>query len=67
MGALTAQQRRTRQRVETFIRLMAPALNLVLVAGERLSRIVDRGESDYYPPRSTGDPVPTPDAPPERE
>ena len=50
---LTPEQRRTRDRVETVIRLMAPGLNLVLAAGERLSRIVEPEDSEYYPVRST--------------
>jgi hypothetical protein len=56
---LTPEQRRRRERVESLIRLMAPGLNLVLAAGERLSRIVEPEDHDYYPPRSTGvDPPP---------
>ena len=50
---LTADQRRTRERVEGVIRLMAPGLNLVLAAGERLSRIVEPEDPEYYPVRST--------------
>ena len=53
MAPLTPEQRRTRDRVETEIRLMAPGLNLVLAAGERLSRIVEPEDSEYYPIRST--------------
>ena len=51
--ALTPEQRRTRDRVETVIRLMAPGLNLVLAAGERLSRIVEPDDSEYYPIRTS--------------
>jgi hypothetical protein len=53
MANLTPEQRRTRDRVETVIRLMAPGLNLVLAAGERLSRIVEPEDAEYYPVRST--------------
>lgn len=53
MAQLTPEQRRTRDRVETVIRLMAPGLNLVLAAGERLSRIVERDDAEYYPVRTT--------------
>jgi hypothetical protein len=53
VAPLTPEQRRTRDRVETVIRLMAPGLNLVLAAGERLSRIVEPEDSEYYPIRST--------------
>jgi hypothetical protein len=52
MAALTPGQRRTRERVETVISLAAPALNLVLAFGERLSRIVEPEDSEYYPVRS---------------
>ena len=58
---LTAEQLRTRARVETLIRLMAPGLNLVLAAGERLSRIVEPEDTEYYPVRSAlpeGEPRP---------
>jgi len=50
---LTPDQRRTRERFESLIRLAAPALNIVLAAGERLSRIVEPDDPDYYPPRVT--------------
>jgi hypothetical protein len=53
--ALTAQQRRRREQVETVIRVMAPAMNLVLAAGERLSKLVEREDTEYYPPRPTGE------------
>ncbi len=52
---LTPEQRRRREQVETVIRVMAPALNLVLAAGERLSKIVEREDTEYYPPRPTGE------------
>jgi hypothetical protein len=53
MGSqLTPAQRRTRSRVESVIRLMAPGLNLVLAAGERLSRLVEPVDHEYYPARS---------------
>lgn len=51
MGNLTPVQRRRRDRAEGLIRLIAPALDLVLAAGERLSRVVERGDDDYYPPQ----------------
>ena len=49
---LTPEQRRRRDQVESVIRLMAPALNLVLAAGERLSKIVSPEDDEYYPVRS---------------
>jgi hypothetical protein len=54
VAKLTPDQMRTRERVETLIRLMAPALNLVLAAGERLSRIVEPDDPEYYPARVEG-------------
>ena len=52
MAPLTPDQRRTRERVETVIGLAAPVLNLVLAAGDRLSRIVEPEDTEYYPVRS---------------
>ncbi len=54
MAPLTPDQRRRRDRVEGLIRVAAPALNLVLAAGDRISRIVQSEDSDYYPPRTSG-------------
>jgi hypothetical protein len=48
-----------RERAEGLIRLMAPALDLVLAAGDRVSRLVEPEDNEYYPPRVT-----TPDPPP---
>ena len=62
MPAPTPGQVRTRERVEGVIRLMAPALDLVLAAGDRLSRLVEREDHEYYPPRST-QPAPDEDIP----
>ena len=50
---MTPQQVRTRGRVESLIRLMAPALDLVLAAGDRISRVVEPEDVEYYPPRVT--------------
>jgi hypothetical protein len=52
VAALTPDQRRTRERVERVIAIAAPALNLVLAFGDRLSRIVEPEDSEYYPVRS---------------
>ena len=53
------KSRRRRDQVETLIRLMAPGLNLILAAGERLSRIVEPDDPDYYPVRAAS-PEPPP-------
>jgi hypothetical protein len=49
----TPGQLRTRNRIEGVIRLAAPALDLLLAAGDRVSRIVEREDTEYYPPRVT--------------
>jgi hypothetical protein len=51
VSQLTPDQMRTRERFESLIRVMAPALNVVLAAGERLSRIVEPDDPEYYPAR----------------
>jgi hypothetical protein len=50
---MTAGQLRTRRRVEGLIRLMSPMLDVVLAVGERVSKVVEPEDSDYYPPRVT--------------
>ena len=55
MAPLTPDQLRKRERVEAVIRFASPALNLLLAVGDRLSRIVEREDHEYYPARtSTG-------------
>ncbi len=51
MAPRTPEQLRTRARIERLIRLARPALDLVLAAGERLSRCVESDDPDYLPPR----------------
>jgi hypothetical protein len=59
LANLAPAQRRRRDQIETLIRLMAPGLNLVLAAGERLSRIVEPDDPDYYPVRAASPESPT--------
>jgi hypothetical protein len=59
---LTPEQKRRRDRIETLIRIASPGLNLVLAAGERLSRLVEPVDHEYYPPRA-GTVEPPPPAP----
>lgn len=40
-----------RQRVEAGLAIVAPALDLLLTAGDRLSRAVERDDLDWVPPR----------------
>jgi hypothetical protein len=52
----TPGQLALRRRIESAIRLAAPALDLVLFAGERVSRVAGRNQIDPEPPRRIGDP-----------
>jgi hypothetical protein len=54
VAKLTPDQMRTRERVESVIRVVAPGLNLLLAAGERLSRIIEPDDPEYYPARVEG-------------
>ena len=55
---LTPDQQRRRARIERGIRLAAPALDLVLWAGDRFSRVIGREDPGYEPARP-----PAPDSP----
>ena len=52
MAELTPGQQRNRRRVETVIGLAAPLLDLVLAAGDRISRIAEPNDYEYYPVRA---------------
>jgi len=54
MAPLTPDQVRRRERVESLIYLAAPGLNLLLAVGERISRLVEPEDHEYYPPRTRG-------------
>jgi hypothetical protein len=60
VAPLTPDQLRTRQRVEGLIRLATPALDLLLAVGERVSKIVEPEDVEYYPPRVTRESAPPP-------
>ena len=51
MATMTPAQRRWRSRIESMLRISAPALDLFLAAGDRLSRVVERDDLDWVPPR----------------
>ncbi len=53
MAPPTLGQVKTRRRIERGIRLAAPVLDLMLAAGDRMSRIVSRDDVEYDPPRVT--------------
>ncbi len=40
-----------RRRIETGIRVIAPVLDLVLLVGDRVSRVVEPDDPDYAPVR----------------
>ena len=61
MAHLTPEQRRRREQAEGVIRLMAPALNVVLAVGERISRVVEPEDTEYYPPQVTREEPPPPE------
>jgi hypothetical protein len=50
--ALTPGQQRTRRRVEALIGVAAPFLDLVLAVGDRISRIAEPEDYEYYPVRA---------------
>jgi hypothetical protein len=54
----TPGQIRTRERFERVIRLAAPALDLMLTVGDRVSRVVEPQDVEYYPPRLAESPPP---------
>ncbi len=58
MAPLTPDQVRRRERVESLIRVAAPGLNLLLALGERVSRLVEPEDHEYYPPRTRSQPRP---------
>lgn len=51
-ATLTPAQQRTRARVETVIGLAAPFLDMVLAVGDRISRIAEPQDYEYYPVRA---------------
>jgi hypothetical protein len=55
MGRLTPQQLRRRDRIEGLIGLMAPFLDLVLAAGDRVSKLAGPPD-DHYEVRGSGEP-----------
>ena len=49
MASPTPTQLRWRRRFELAIRIVQPALDTVLLAGDRLSRVVDRSTDEPVP------------------
>ena len=54
MANLTPRQIATRNRFESLIGLAAPFLDVVLGVGERISRIAEPTDHEYYPIRPGG-------------
>jgi hypothetical protein len=54
----TPTQLAWRGRIEAALRVAAPFLDLLLAAGDRLARAVDRDELDAPPPARAVTPVP---------
>lgn len=54
MAQLSSSQLIWRGRIEAGIRIVAPVLDLVLAAGDRLSRAVDREEPELVMPGRLG-------------
>jgi hypothetical protein len=54
MSNLTPTQAARRDRVEGLIALAAPFLDVVLGVGERISRIAEPTDHEYYPIRPGG-------------
>ncbi|MGB6424107.1 MAG: hypothetical protein WBF18_02395 [Solirubrobacterales bacterium] len=55
MANLTPGQQATRARAEGLIALAAPFLDIVLGVGERISRIAEPTDHEYYPIRAGND------------
>jgi hypothetical protein len=51
----TPTQLALERRIEALIRLAAPVLDVVLFAGEQVSRVAGRNEIEPDPPRRLGD------------
>jgi hypothetical protein len=51
MAVRSPSQLANRRRIESLIRLAAPTLDLLLAAGDRVSRVAGRGEIEPEPSR----------------
>ena len=60
MTDLTPSQEATRGRVESLIGLAAPLLDVVLAIGERISRIAEPTDHEYYPIQPGAEPAQLP-------
>ncbi|MGH2990625.1 MAG: hypothetical protein ACRDMA_12340 [Solirubrobacterales bacterium] len=53
----TPGQQRMRERIESVIGLAAPALDLLLAAGDRVARIASPADHDYRPVKPPPEPA----------
>ena len=65
MAELTPSQQATRGRVEGLIALAAPFLDVLLGVGERISRIAEPTDHEYYPIQAGEEPARLPGPPAE--
>jgi hypothetical protein len=56
MSELTPPKKRLRSRIESVIGAVAPALDLLLLVGDRVSRIVPPADHEYEPVRPGAEP-----------
>ena len=63
MADLSTSQEATRSRVEGLIALAAPVLDVVLAIGERISRIAEPTDHEYYPILAGEEPAQLPGSP----
>ncbi|MGA7397452.1 MAG: hypothetical protein WBW62_08405 [Solirubrobacterales bacterium] len=63
MAELEPGQAETRGHIESLISIASPFLDLVLVVGERISRVAEPTDYEYYPIR---DEEPESEPPPSR-
>ena len=56
MAELTPRQQRVREQIEGLIATASPLLDLILGVGDRISRIVEPEDHEYYPVRAGGEP-----------
>lgn len=62
--SLTPAQRRNVERTERAIGIAAPFLDLLLAVGDRISRIAEPRDYEYYPVRAEEMPPERRDSPP---
>jgi hypothetical protein len=49
LAELTPDQQHKREQVESIIGRLAPGLDLLLACGDRISRLAEPTDRDYYP------------------